>query len=601
MAVATPRIGWQNWLRATASTVATSSERSGNPTRWLKDQLRSKAWVSKPGWNVSRLFNDSLDFREVGPINRVAFPAVGNYATGADLATQVQTSMNAAGLWPGDLSPTAWWVAGTMVTSVADGGLVSSWSDTSGNSRHVAQGNSSKQPKLIWNQLNGHPVIRFDGTDDYLAIASALSAFVGANGVRTVFIVYRADADLAGTDWLLSDTNSKIRFQHTTTNFVHINGDGSPDTSTLASSLGAYHIGMGYYDNTNVGVTVDNVDSANTAASGATNNVVGTLNVGCDDVFGNTFKGDIAEIIFFNSALSAENRRRISRYLSQKYAITDASTAPAFGTTYTVSYASNALTVSAGANFQLMFSTGPNVTRGVAKDLGFSAADTAAAASAAGSAVYCSREWITLDAASALGVSLGAITDHNLSGSSTLKLQGNSTPLTYLGHGASTGTSKTLTGDSTLQLLYFGTETYRYWRLLIDDTANTAGYVSIGNGHVGPYTEFSDGYSIDLNFGHEQLSSVMKADQGAHYVDAKPEYRAWGLLFPIMSDADKVILESIQSAVLLGKTFFVSLDPTADTTKTYYVSLPAKIDFKHEATSLGSRWNAQVKLEEALG
>lgn len=84
-----------NLVQATASVRSASSTDASFPLTWLLDQLRSKVWRSKLGWNVVAGFNDKLDFTEAG-VARVATLAVANYATGALYAAQVQAAMNAA-------------------------------------------------------------------------------------------------------------------------------------------------------------------------------------------------------------------------------------------------------------------------------------------------------------------------------------------------------------------------------------------------------------------------------------------------------------------------------------------------------------------------
>ena len=47
---------------------------------------------------------------------------------------------------------------------------VSAWGDQTGNGRNMIQTNSSFQPLIVTNQLDGFPAIRFDGADNKLAI-----------------------------------------------------------------------------------------------------------------------------------------------------------------------------------------------------------------------------------------------------------------------------------------------------------------------------------------------------------------------------------------------------------------------------------------------
>lgn len=63
-----------------------------------------------------------------------------------------------------------WLDAGQGVTADGDG-RVSAWSDLSGQGHHAAMPELSRQPLRVPGQLNGLPVVRFDGSDDLLSVS----------------------------------------------------------------------------------------------------------------------------------------------------------------------------------------------------------------------------------------------------------------------------------------------------------------------------------------------------------------------------------------------------------------------------------------------
>ncbi len=87
-----PRLMVTNRIQATATVLSASSSATASPVARLKDQLRSKTWRSATGWTIDTL-NNKLDFSD--GTTRVATVASGTYATGAALATAIQTAMNA--------------------------------------------------------------------------------------------------------------------------------------------------------------------------------------------------------------------------------------------------------------------------------------------------------------------------------------------------------------------------------------------------------------------------------------------------------------------------------------------------------------------------
>src|SRR4051812_1376714 len=97
MATRTPRImpTLYNLGLASATIVTASSQETSLPVAFLRDPLPTRKWRSKLGWNIVAGFNDKLDFQETAAV-RVATITAGNYATGAAMATAVQTALNSA-------------------------------------------------------------------------------------------------------------------------------------------------------------------------------------------------------------------------------------------------------------------------------------------------------------------------------------------------------------------------------------------------------------------------------------------------------------------------------------------------------------------------
>lgn len=63
-----------------------------------------------------------------------------------------------------------WWKADSIAQ--ADGSSISAWLDSSGNEAHMYQSSASAQPTLQTNELNGYPVVRFDGTNDFMNLTA---------------------------------------------------------------------------------------------------------------------------------------------------------------------------------------------------------------------------------------------------------------------------------------------------------------------------------------------------------------------------------------------------------------------------------------------
>lgn len=63
-----------------------------------------------------------------------------------------------------------WWKADSI--DQADNTSVSAWLDSSGNEAHMYQSSATAQPTLQTNELNGYPVVRFDGTNDFMNLTA---------------------------------------------------------------------------------------------------------------------------------------------------------------------------------------------------------------------------------------------------------------------------------------------------------------------------------------------------------------------------------------------------------------------------------------------
>lgn len=96
MSLITPRAYWDNLSRQAGVLITASSQDPAFPVVRVLDQRRSKAWRSELGFNIVAGVNDALDFTEGVTGAAVAFIPQGNYATGAELAAEVETRHNLA-------------------------------------------------------------------------------------------------------------------------------------------------------------------------------------------------------------------------------------------------------------------------------------------------------------------------------------------------------------------------------------------------------------------------------------------------------------------------------------------------------------------------
>jgi hypothetical protein len=96
---------------------------------------------------------------------------------------------------PDQISALAFWYDAEASATIDTGGVVERWDDLSGNENHAVQTTGSERP-LKTTDGEGRDVIRFDGIDDTLAVATPPSLATGL----TLFLVFavRTRSDFSG-------------------------------------------------------------------------------------------------------------------------------------------------------------------------------------------------------------------------------------------------------------------------------------------------------------------------------------------------------------------------------------------------------------------
>jgi hypothetical protein len=231
-------------------------------------------------------------------------------------------------------------------------------------------------------------------------------------------------------------------------------------------------------------------------------------------------------------------------------------------------------------------------------DTGMSLVEKSGATSyLADAAAYKSREWVMIDAGSAVAVSAGVVLDHNLGASGTITLQGHTADT--VGWPAP-DVSQVLATDSTStrRAAFFASASKRYWRILIDDVATgTQGYSELSLWWAGAYDDPSITFGVDYSKVPDQLSSVAVALSGAHYQDERAQQWVHQVSWLEVPDADRDKLLAWIAASPRGKNTFLVLDPiNAPTVLLYgYFDGPPSVRM-----STNLYWTISATFREAL-
>lgn len=228
-----------------------------------------------------------------------------------------------------------WLDASTL--DLEDGALVSSWTDKSGNGNHAAQNNNGNKPIFKTNILNGKPVVRFDGTDDFFEHGDVLD--MGLNDL-TIYLVL-ASTNTSDSMWILTKSKAAaqnyryavgVGYGHSRA-FMQGNGgaDVIPEGTKQVCDGFAHLLGYEYKRNANLSLFVDGEFDTSATISQWVAKDMQSNNPFRTGVYTNSnnigitgpYNGDLAEILIYNSALSDSNRLLVENYLFQKYGIDD--------------------------------------------------------------------------------------------------------------------------------------------------------------------------------------------------------------------------------------------------------------------------------------
>ncbi len=204
--------------------------------------------------------------------------------------------------------------AGAGVTSGA-GGKVSLWADQSGKGNNASQNAGSPQPLLVANELNGRPVIRFDGADDYLNLPNVMSG-ASAGEILAVLKLPEPTTRINALWHFGTGNGSLYYFGSRYDDFGSNNGSSyNPPPASELTRFHYYNVSMG------AGTWVERLNGLERLRRTGQNFAfrIDPL-IGRRQGYSQYLKGDIAEILIFEKVLTERQREAVYVYLNTKYA-----------------------------------------------------------------------------------------------------------------------------------------------------------------------------------------------------------------------------------------------------------------------------------------
>lgn len=202
---------------------------------------------------------------------------------------------------------------------------------------------------------------------------------------------------------------------------------------------------------------------------------------------------------------------------------------------------------------------------------------------------------ITFDLGSARAIDYIVIFNHNFTDSATVTIQANSSDLW-----TTPPVDQTLTVADVINYNFSSSQTYRYWRLTVDDDTNTDTYLEISKVYIGSYLQMPY-MSRDMEIPTASTSDVQESVGLQAYGDSGVIYKYGTVNFPVIADADKILMETMFNTIdkyipyvlLIWENDLTSQPPL-------YVRNTADFTFKRVADLSGKKWSLSFSFKEAF-
>jgi len=207
-----------------------------------------------------------------------------------------------------------WLEADTGVT--LDGSAISQWSDQSGNGNNAFQAAAGNRPTLVSNALNGKPVVRFNGANQWLATANVVTT----SQQYSMFVVCTLDLSKPIGPFYNGDSSTSGwgLYRRNLANYGLLYG-GTDFLEFGATQGSGFQLLEATRDGSGTTFYVGGQQSGGTSsvAPGAPAGVATVGGVRSDE----SFHGDVAEVLVYNRALYPNERQQVEQYLRSKYAL----------------------------------------------------------------------------------------------------------------------------------------------------------------------------------------------------------------------------------------------------------------------------------------
>lgn len=226
------------------------------------------------------------------------------------------TLSEATGFWnPSLISGMQLWLSAKSL-ALNNNDPIATWPDISGSGNDATQSTSGQRPLFKTGIINSlYPVVRFDGSDDSLLLASNITSapvtiFMIAN--RTAGTNYRAGVTIQKVGLYLSNITNQ-NWSIYSGGDIHT-GVATSSTHKLMTAIVTSASSLRYSTN--------NAAFASSAGGGAYGSTVASYIGAANPGNVQNLTGDIAEVLIYNTNISEVNAARINLWLMAQYGLT---------------------------------------------------------------------------------------------------------------------------------------------------------------------------------------------------------------------------------------------------------------------------------------
>lgn len=183
---------------------------------------------------------------------------------------------------------------------------------------------------------------------------------------------------------------------------------------------------------------------------------------------------------------------------------------------------------------------------------------------------------------------------HNFTSGATIKIQANATNAW-----TAPTVDQTLTWATDRIVYKFSAkQTYRYWRLSVNDASNTDTYLQIGKVWLSDYLQLP-GMAKNQKIPLVSTASVQESDSGQSYGGKKIQYKQGNISFPYVTDAQKAQIDAVFATI--DKTdplWIIVWEDDITTHPAIYSRLTTDLEWQRVEGVAGRWWSLQFGFKQ---